>query len=149
MKKLFLSITVLAFMLSACAGVRARVADDPYARESQAIVEKWIAAFHNLDSAALLSLYSNDITWRDCGFNINCDVERLVDLQGLVPPSFKENGLKVEVQSYMVTQFGRFAVLQVMYAEPEGGPATSTPTTVILEFKDGKILNETWYYVFG
>ena len=149
MKKLFLLTFVLVFVLTGCGGVMARVPDDPYAKESQAIVQKWIAAYHDLDAEALLSLYSNDVTWRDCGLNINCDVERLVDLQGVVPPSFKEKGFKVEAQSYMVTEFGRFAVLHVMYAEPEGGPTTSTPTTVILEFKDGKILNETWYYIMG
>ena len=149
MKKLLILTLALAFMLSACGGVKTRVPDDPYAKESQAIVEEWIAAYHSLDAEALLSLYSNDITWKDCGFNTSCDVERLIDLQGVVPPSFKEKGFKVEAQSYMVTAMGRFAVLQVMYAEPEGGPATSTPATVILEFKDGKILNETWYYIMG
>jgi ketosteroid isomerase-like protein len=148
MKKLFLVTLLFALTLSACGGVKATVSNDPVAKESQAIVEKWIAAYHDLDAEALLSLYSNDVTWRDCGFNINCDVERLVDLQGVVPISFREKSFKVEAQSYMVTGFGRFAVLQIMYAEPEGGPTTSTPATVILEFKDGKILNETWYYIF-
>jgi len=149
MKKLFLLSIVVASMLSSCGGIKATVADDPYAKESQAIVEKWMAAYRNLDAEALLSLYSSDLTWRDCGFNINCDFEGLADLQGVVPVSFREKDFKVQAQSYMVTAFGRFAVLQVMYAEPEGGPATSTPTTVILEFKDGKILNETWYYIMG
>ncbi len=148
MKKLFLATFLFALTLSACGGVKSSVPNDPYAKESQAIIEKWIAAYHNLDAQALLSLYSNDVTWKDCGFNFNCDFERLVDLQGVIPLSFKEKGLKVEAQSYMLTAFGRFAVLQVKYAEPEGGPKTSTPATVILEFKDGKILNETWYYVF-
>jgi ketosteroid isomerase-like protein len=147
MKKLFLVILLFTLTLSACGGVKSSVPNDPYAKESQAIVEKWIAAFHNLDAQALLSLYSNDVTFWDCGLNINCDVGRLVDLQGVVPLAFKEQGFNVEAQSYMVTGFGRFAVLQVMYADPMGGQKTSTPATVILEFKDGKILNETWYYI--
>jgi hypothetical protein len=49
----------------------------------------------------------------------------------------------------MATAFGRFARLQVMYAEPEGGSTISTPTIVIPEFNDGMILNETWYYLVG
>jgi hypothetical protein len=145
MKKLFLVTLLFALTLSACGGGKAMVPNDPYAKETQVIAEKWIAAFHNRDGAALLSLYSNDLTWRDCGFNVNCDVERLVDLQGLYPGTLKDNSLKVEAQSYMVTNFGRFAVLQVMFED--SGWTTSTPATVILEIKDGKILNETWYYI--
>ena len=146
MKKLFLLTLFFVFLLSACGGVEARVPDDPYTKESQVVVEKWIVAFKDLDAEALLSLYSDEFTFVDCGLNFTCDVEDLVNLQGVVPLSFRQEGFKVETQSYMITAFGRFAVLQVMYAEPPGIP-TSTPATVILEFKDGKILNETWYYI--
>ena len=147
MKKLFLATALLAVALSACGGVKATVPDDPYAKESQAIVEKWIAAYNDLDAQALLSLYSNDLTWKDCGMNYSCDVGRLMDLQGVVPMSFRGEGFTTEAKSYMVTNAGRFAVLEVMYAEPEGGPPTPIPATVILEFKDGRIVNETWYYI--
>jgi hypothetical protein len=146
MKKLFLLTLFFVFLLSACGGVEARVPDDSYAKESQAVVEKWIAAFNDLDAEALLSLYSNDFTFMDCGLNYSCDYEDLGSLGGFVPQSFRGEDFKVETQSYMITNFGRFAVLQVMYAEPPGIP-TSIPATVILEFKDGKILNETWYYI--
>jgi hypothetical protein len=145
MKRIFFPVIVFVFLLTACAGVKARVPDDPYAKESQVVVEKWIAAFRDLDAEALLSLYSDEVTFVDCGDNFTCDVEDLVNLQGVVPLSFRQEGFKVETQSYMITAFGRFAVLQVMYAEPPGIP-TSTPATVILEFKDGKILKEMWYY---
>ncbi len=146
MKKPFLATALLAVAVSACGGVKARVPDDPYAKESQAIVEKWIAAFNDLDAQALLSLYANDLTWKDCA-HYSCDVEPLMNLQGAVPMSFRGEGFITEAQSYMVTNFGRFAVLEVMYAEPEGGPPTPIPATVILEFKDGKIVSETWYYI--
>ena len=96
MKKLFLLSIVVASMLSSCGGIKATVADDPYAKESQAIVEKWMAAYRNLDAEALLSLYSSDLTWRDCGFNINCDFEGLADLQGVVPVAFREKDFKVQ-----------------------------------------------------
>jgi len=145
MKRIFFPVIVFVFLLTACAGVKARVPDDTYAKESQVVVEKWIAAFRDLDAEALLSLYSDEVTFVDCGLNFTCDVEDLVNLQGVVPLSFRQEGFKVETQSYMITAFGRFAVLQVMYAEPPGIP-TSTPATVILEFKDGKILKEMWYY---
>ena len=145
MKKLLLVTFLFTLVLSACGRVEAMVPDDPYAKESQVVVEKWIVAFKDLDAEALLSLYSDEVTFVDCGYNINCDTERLVDLQGAVPIAFREEGFKVETQSYMITASGRYAVLQVMYAEPPGIP-TSTPATVILEFKDGKILKEMWYY---
>jgi hypothetical protein len=149
MEKLLLLTVFCSLLLSTCGGVRATVADDPCASESRAIVAKRMAAHHSLDAEALPALYSSDLTSRDCGFNINCDVERLVDLRGAVPLSLREPGFGVEAQSYMATAFGRFARLQVMYAEPEGGPTISTPTIVIPEFNDGMILNETWYYLVG
>jgi hypothetical protein len=148
MKKPFLATVLLAIGLSACGGVDARVPDDTYAKESQAIAEKWISANHELDAQALLSLYSKDLTWRDCGMNYSCDVLSLADLQGVVPLSFRNEGFTAEADSYMVTNGGRFAVLQVMYADPgPGGPTTPIPATVLLEFKDGGIVNETWYYI--
>jgi hypothetical protein len=144
MKKLLLVTILIALTLTACAGVKATVPDDPYSKEAQAVVEKWIAAYDTLDAQALLSLYAEDVTWRDCGFSLECDVERSFDMQGVVPNSFRQGDIKVNTRSYFITNYGRFAVIQVMFAEGNMAP---TPTTVIMEFKDGQILNETWYYI--
>jgi ketosteroid isomerase-like protein len=146
MKKLVLLTLVCAFALSACGGVKATVSNDPYAKESQAIVEKWIAAYQKRDAQTLLSLYANGITWRVCS-GTTCDSYGLSSLTYEVPQTFKHQNFKVEIQSYLVTNLGEFATVQGTYADPEGDARTPTPATVILEIRDGKILNETWYCI--
>ena len=48
----------------------------------------------------------------------------------------------------MMTSDGRFAVLNVEYSEisPLSGDWVAAPCVVVLEFEDGQIINETWYY---
>ncbi len=144
MKKLFLLILVSSFTLTACGGIKATVPDNPYAKESQAIVEKWIAAYQNRDGAALLSLYSDDIVYSFCG-NTNCDRSGLDELKGVVPDSLKDPEVKTAFQSYFLTKYGERAVVQGRYTDPYW-PVENAQTVVILEIKNGKITSETWYW---
>jgi len=93
-----------------------------------------------------LSLYSDDITWMDYGYN-DGPYHKVV-LIGAVHEWFASEALKVEVKSYIVTLDGRFAVVNAIYSEKNGltGKWNSTQAVAILEFKDGKIVKETWYY---
>ena len=146
MKKLFLSIIVLAFLLSACGHVKATVGDDPYSRETQATVVEWMAAFQKRDLNALWPLYSNDLTWRDCSA-ITCFTLSLVTLKDELPPYFADSKFQMKIQSYIVTEFGRFAVLQGTFLNASDNVPSPTPIYVILEIINGQILNETWYYL--
>ncbi len=144
MKKILYLIIVLAMALSACGGVKATVPNNAYAKDSQMIVEKWIAAYRNRDGAALLSLYSDDIDYSFCG-TTNCDHTYLDELKGVVPDSLKNPEVKIAFQSYFLTTYGERAVVQGRYTDPYW-PTDNAQTVVILEIKNGKITNETWYW---
>ena len=144
MKKLFLLTCVLALALTACGGVKATVPNNAYAKESQALVDKWIAALQNRDGAALLSLYSDDIVYSLCG-TTDCLRYQLVELKGLVPDGLKEPQVKFSFESYFLTQLGDRAVVQAHYTDPYYS-AVNAQTVIILEIKNGKITRETWYW---
>ena len=145
MKKILALAFVIAVAMSACNQVKADVADNPDAKATQAIVEQWMAANKAYDADAIMSLYSDDITWMDYGYN---DGPYHAGLSGAVHEWFASQGLKVRVDSYIITRDGHFAVIQGTYSEKDGitGKWASTPAVAILEFKDGKILKESWYY---
>jgi hypothetical protein len=167
MKKMSLFIMLFALMLSACAGVKATapntpeaqvsqptmenkeveatVPDTPDAKAAQAVVEKWIAAYQTSDADALLSIWSDDIAWTACA-DSPCASYHLGELKYYVPRDFKNPKFKVEVQSYLITTSGDFAIVQTLYTDPRVGLQTPTPAVAILEFEDGKILNEKWYW---
>jgi hypothetical protein len=157
MKKLSLLIAFFALMLSACGGVNATspalvnrevkitVPDNPDAQASQAIVDRWIAAYQTSDADTLLSLWSDDIAWTACAAS-PCASYHLGELKYFVPRDFKNPAFKVEIQSYLITTSGDFAVVQALYTDPKVGVLTPTPAVAILEFEDGKILNEKWYW---
>jgi hypothetical protein len=69
-------------------------------------------------------------------------------LDYLVRESFLAQDFKYEFGPYLVTSDGRFAVLNVEYSEisPLSDDWVAAPCVVVLEFEDGQIINETWYY---
>jgi ketosteroid isomerase-like protein len=56
--------------------------------------------------------------------------------------------LNQNFESYLLTPDGRFAVAQsnLSMKATSTGKWVSTPAAAVLELKDGKIVNETWYY---
>lgn len=167
MKKLFLLTMFFALTLSACGAVKvtapnnpdaqasqptvenrdvkATIPDNPDAKASQAIVEKWIAAYQTSDADALLSIWSEEIAWTACAAS-PCASYHLGELKYYVPRDFKNPKFKVETQSYLITTSGDFAIVQTLYTDPRVGVLTPTPAVAILEFEDGKIVNEKWYW---
>jgi hypothetical protein len=145
MRKAFILTLFFAFMLSACGsgGVKATVADDNDAKAKQIIVEKWIAAYQKRDAQALLSLWSDKITWSTC--SAACQDYRMDVLQVAVPDDFSRPEFKVEFQSYTVTNTGTFAIIHAIYQDPSRDAKQPTPSTCILQFAGDKIISETWY----
>ncbi|HTP00915.1 MAG TPA: nuclear transport factor 2 family protein [Anaerolineales bacterium] len=155
MKKLLLLTAVLVFVLCACGRHRAAapaatpvestVGSDPASKATQAIVEKWIAAYQDRDAKGLLALYSDDVVWNECSTD-PCYHEGLTELKGDVPSSygFGNPGFKVEAQSYFVTNAGQKAVVQTLYTDPNT-QSVNAPSVTVLQIKDGKITSETWY----
>ncbi len=145
MKKLLLFACLFALALSACGGIKANVSKNAYAKESQVLVERWLAAYRDWDASALLGLYSDDIVYSFCG-TTDCERYQLAELKGAVTDSFKDHaGVKVAFSSYYLTQLGERAVVQGRYTDPDW-QAVNAETTVILEIKNGKITRETWYW---
>ncbi len=144
MKKILFPILVLAFVLTSCGGVKATVSNNAYAKESQALVDKWVAAYHSRDSATLLSLYSDDVVYSFCG-TTDCSRYGLTELKAYLPIDLSEKTIKIAWDSYFLTQLGERAVVQGHYTNPNK-PVDNAQTVVILEIKNGKITHETWYW---
>ena len=149
MKRDFSLLIALVILLTACGRIKVDVPDTTAARITKSIVEQWITANRNYDAEAILSLYSDDITWIDHGYDEG--PYQKASIAGSLRQWYSSRLLKVDAQSYLVTLDGRFAVIQAIYSEKDSlsGKWVSTPATAILEFKAGKILNETWYYNTG
>ena len=145
MKKLCLLNIFFAIIFTACGGMKATVPDDIYAKQTQGIVEKWIAAYKNKDANALLSLYSDDLTWKLCT-GATCDTALLSIVKDAAPVTFAHPSFKVNIQSYVIVNDGVYAVLQGTYQDATEDAHTPTPATVILVIKNEKISEETWYY---
>ncbi len=159
MKKLILVTLYLALILSACGGTKttptevkptetiitATVANDDGARATQAIVDQWVNAFQKRDAELLLSLWSDSIDWKVC--SSDCSSYGMSTLKNYVPSDLSRASFQVNVLSYTVLNDGVFAVIQGIYQNSGSDAKEPTPATVILEFSDGKIINETWYYI--
>ena len=146
MKKSLLLSIVLAFALTACGGgIKTTVGADKSQKAAQAVVEKWIAAYQKKDAQALLTLYTDDMTWSDCT-QATCDQYHLSDLKAYAPSDFANPGFKMQPQSYFVTNYGYKAIVQALYSDPNV-PVTNVPAVAILEINgDGKISSQTWYW---
>jgi hypothetical protein len=143
MKKLFLLAIFLTLILTACGGVKATVPDNNYAKESKAIVDKWITAFNNSDTEGLISLYADDIDLSICDSS-TCEHASLAEAKYIIPIDLPTQ--KFKVQSYFTTSYGEYAVLNGIYSRTNKPGSPYTPATVILKIYEDKITAETWYY---
>ncbi len=159
MKKLILITFLIVVMLSACSGakatqtdikptetkVTATVANDDGARATQAIVNQWLNAFQKRDAKLLLPLWSDSVNWTMC--SLKCTSYSMASLKTYVPQDFSRASFQVNILSYTVLNSGVFAILQGIYQDTGGDAKEPTPITIIQEFSNGKIINETWYYI--
>jgi ketosteroid isomerase-like protein len=149
MKRQKLLIIVLLLLLTACsqAKVNADVPDTTEAKATQVVVETFINANKDYDADLLISLFADDYVFMDYGMddgpwtkeNLSYYIkEAMAD-----PDSFK-----VKIDTYIITPDGRFAVLQGAYSQAtiSTGKWATAPAYAVLEFKDGMIAAETWYY---
>jgi len=146
MKKMVIIVCFMSFMLSACSQVRSDVPDTAPAKATQANVEKFIAANSNYDPSTLVSLYSPDVLWMDNGDAygpIHFD-----SLDWLIWNDYGPDQMTLSFRFYLVTYDGRFSVVEGTFSTKNKttGKWVSMPAVVVLEFEDGKIIKETWYY---
>ncbi len=146
MKKTTVLFLSIIFLLSACGGVRADVADNPQAKAAQSIVEEYIIANETYDPDRLMMLYADNLFWMDYGGN-DGPLSR-ANLDYFVHETMAAKDFKMKVKSYSITPDGRFAALEVDYSQLAAfsGKVVSVTCVVLLEFRDGRIINETWYY---
>ncbi len=145
MQKLLLLACLVALALAGCGGIQATIGSDPEQRAAQAVVEKWIAAYHTRDVATLLSLYSSNMIWRSCG-GPTCDQFPLSALKTALAGDLADPAFGVRVQSYFLTASGYKAIVQIRFSDPKI-PVAGVPAVAILEInRDGTISSETWYW---
>jgi ketosteroid isomerase-like protein len=146
MKKILAFALVITVFLSACGHIKADVADTPEAKATQVLVQQYIKANMMYDADLLMSLYADNVVWMDYGLYDGPFNKATIDFY--TRESFGRKDMKAKMKSYIVTEDGRFAVLQTTFSmqAASNNKWASTPAIAILEFKDGKIANETWYY---
>jgi len=144
MKKIFVLAMVIALILTACGQVKTNIPNTKDAKAAQAIIENWISANKANDVDKLMSLYADNIVWMDYGLNDGPFNKADLDVMNRM----STGEIKSKLESYLLTPDGRFAVAQLNLSmkATSTGKWVSTPAVAVLEFKDGKIVNETWYY---
>jgi ketosteroid isomerase-like protein len=146
MSKTVLAIFCIALLLTSCQQVEADVPDNPEAHATQSLVEKFIETNINYDAEGLMSLYADDLFWMDYGGNDGPLNKGNLDYA--VHETMSSEDYEIEFESYIVTPDGRFAVLQAFYSQLAAlsGKMATVPAVAVLEFEDGKIISEIWYY---
>ncbi len=109
---------------------------------TESLVEEWSAAYAAEDVDKAFSLWSDDAEWMD-----NADPEfqssgpqKVKDIESMIRGSV--GSFQVHITSHFISADGRFAAAQGTFAMN----VKTAPAVAILEFKDGKIVKETWYY---
>lgn len=148
MRRLLILSLILAILGSGCfqAGKVADVPENPQAKETQALVEKYIHAITEYDPAPLESLFSEDFIYSDYGRFIRTETKGNIIL--LLEEAMSRRDYKAKIKSYTITSDGRFAVLQYLYSEeqPSTGNWVEAVLYDVLEIKNGEIVAETLYY---
>lgn len=148
MKK-YLCVTILViFLLTACAqgGIKAHVPDTSEGLATQIIVEQFITAYKSDDADLLISLFHEDYSFMDYGLGDGPVGKGPISYA--IKEAMSTHYYEVDFNSYLVTPEGRFAVTQGSYAQAakSTGKWITVPAYAVLEFKDCKVLAETWYY---
>lgn len=135
---------VFALLLSSCSQVTTTIPNTKEAKQAQIIMEQYLSANRSANIDQVMSLYADNVVWMDHGMDTG--PFNKADLDALNRMSVKE--VKENALSYLLTPDGRFAVLQTNLTMPNvtGNKTVTTLAIGVLEFKDGKIINETWYY---
>jgi ketosteroid isomerase-like protein len=149
MKRKWFLLIVFLLVLTACGQTRVKVdiPDTIEAKATQVIVEKFINANKDYDADLLISLFHNDYVSMDYGMNVGPWTKGNISFyikEAMADP----DSFKVRIDTYTITPDGRFAVLQGAYSQAakSTGKWATAPAYAVLEFKDGKIIAETWYY---
>jgi ABC-type Fe3+-hydroxamate transport system substrate-binding protein len=149
MKRLFLFSILFILLLTTCGQLKGK-ADVPgttEAKATQVIVDQYIKANETYNADLLISLLHDDYTFMDYGLGDGPwgkdDISFYIQESMAEPDSFQ-----VKIDTYVITPDGRFAVLQGTYSQAATltGKRETAPAYAVLEFKDGKIVAETWYY---
>ena len=146
MKRVVVFAVVVTMFLSACGQIKADVPDDPDAKATQLLVEEYIATNLNYDADGLMALYGDDLFWMDYGGNDGPLTRENLDY--FVHETMAARDFEYKFSSYTITPGGRFAVIQTDYSQAAASldKKVWAMCIAVLEFKDGKIISETWYY---
>jgi len=155
MKKLFFIVSVLAFVLSACAAQppipKTAVPNAPAARAADALVQLWIKdnASDNTtkaDDDKLLAALSDDFALTDISGSEPSYTTKAELEQQYAQPASPTDTRYLYVYHYTIPLSGEAAVIWGSMHVVSSTVNTTVPITIILEFKDGKIWRQTIYY---
>jgi hypothetical protein len=110
---------------------------------TESILKDWIAAYAAQDDVdKFLSLFEDDAEWMDWGEPIfkASGPRKIKDMEALIRSS--AHSFEVTITSYFISPDDRFAA--ALGTLTDNGK--TVPAAAILEFKDGKIIKETWYH---
>ncbi len=145
-----LTLTLVTIFLVGCSGVQA-VAPTPTPSPvllAESIAQQYASAFEARDADKFFSLHSDDALYMGYGVGNSRGATKIkLYVQELQALFRYVESFQVKITSYIVSADGRFVVLQGSYTDwgKNGYPAT-VPIVVIVEIRDGKIVQETAYY---
>src|SRR4030042_4215221 len=148
MKTFLFAFVLFTLFLSACnpSNVNAEVPNPSEAKAAQAMVDQFSKAYSTYDADLLISLLHDDYIFMDYGLGDGPITKGNIIYfikEAMADP--ESSGFQVD--SYIITPDGRFAVLNGPFAlkSKSTGKLVETPSYSVLEFRDGMIIAETWY----
>jgi len=145
--RFFLLIALLCILLPSAACSAS--ASNASVATAESLTRAYVNAYQGKDALKYLGLMDKDAIYSDQGRSSirNAGDFFIRDLNTAIVQTFQDPVFAYVCKSYFVSSDGRFANVQCLYTDKgkDGKPAT-VPAVSILEFKNGKIIEEIMYY---
>jgi hypothetical protein len=149
MKKVIYILLFFTLFMSSCGQEKEQsgMPDTSDAIAAQVIVDQFIKAYETYDAESLIALLHEDYIFMDYGLDDGPLGKG--NIAYFIKESMAEaDTWEVKFDSYTITPNGLFAVLDGSFSmeAKSSDEMLTVPAYVVLEIKDGKVVNETWYY---
>jgi ketosteroid isomerase-like protein len=142
MKRILFLISLTVVILAACQPKSG-------AALTRSLVKDWIAAYEALNADKYMAFYADEAKYMDNGLENFRSVGAFSrkELNTDVHYIFEHKEISFKSKSFYVSQDGRFATIEGDYTnQDKTGTPVTVPMVAILEFSQGKIIQETDYY---
>jgi ketosteroid isomerase-like protein len=116
--------------------------------QAESIAQQYASAFEERDVDKYFLLHSDDALYVDNGIGYDSKPAKVrLYVQELQALFRYVDSFQVKMTSHFISTDGRFVVLQGTYSDwGKSGFPTTVPIVIVVEIREGKIVQETAYY---